>query len=97
MQSRRLPTVLGLCAPNSKLMEQQSHRNSSRFSSRQGKPAIGLDFPFHLASCSNETPAKARVRFKHPDPAFNGLQHEQKTVLSPFASVCSLFLYTFSS
>ncbi|XP_076919096.1 protein CHROMATIN REMODELING 4-like [Bidens hawaiensis] len=72
-QSVRLPAVLGLCAPNSNLME-SANRNSSRFSSRREKHSMGLEFPFHLApyfgpgpGLSNETPSKARVRFKHPD------------------------------
>nr|GEV28981.1 protein chromatin remodeling 4-like isoform X1 [Tanacetum cinerariifolium] len=39
--------VLGLCAPNAKLME-----SSSRFSSRKNKHTTGVEFPFHLAPFS---------------------------------------------
>ncbi|KAI3664920.1 hypothetical protein L6452_43532 [Arctium lappa] len=92
VQSGKLLPVLGLCAPNAKLME-SANRNSSRSSSRQGKHAIGLDFPFHLAPCSvpsNEEAAKtcgaASVKFKHPDADFDALQYEQKTGLSSFTS-----------
>ncbi|KAF5768820.1 putative DNA helicase chromatin regulator PHD family [Helianthus annuus] len=42
--------VLGLCAPNSKLME-SSQRNASK-SNKKNKHAMSLEFPFHLAPCS---------------------------------------------
>ncbi|KAM0057228.1 putative DNA helicase chromatin regulator PHD family [Helianthus debilis subsp. tardiflorus] len=81
VQSGRLLPVLGLCAPNSKLME-TANRNSSRFSSRQEKHTMGLEFPFHLAPYfgpSSETPAKARARFKDPDASS---EQEQRTFTS---------------
>ncbi|KAL8265884.1 hypothetical protein R6Q59_003228 [Mikania micrantha] len=70
VQSGRMHAVLGLCAPNSKLME-SANRNTSRFSGRQEKHTMGLEFPFHLPypgpGPSIDAPAKARVRFRHPD------------------------------
>ncbi|KAM0038354.1 putative chromatin regulator PHD family [Helianthus debilis subsp. tardiflorus] len=42
--------VLGLRAPNSKLME-SSQRNASK-SNKKNKHAMSLEFPFHLAPCS---------------------------------------------
>ncbi|KAK9074947.1 hypothetical protein SSX86_003266 [Deinandra increscens subsp. villosa] len=88
MHSGRLHAVLGLCAPNSKLME-SANRNSSRFSSRQENHTMGLEFPFHLAPFTgpgpSDAPAKARVRFKHPDA---NSEHEQKM----FASADALHL-----
>lgn len=93
-ESRRLLPVLGLCAPNAKLME-SAHRNSSRSFIRHGKQQTGHDFPFNLASPSggpsNETaPAKARVKFRYPDIDSNALQHQQKIeLLSSFAPMSS--------
>lgn len=51
VQNRNLLPVLGLCAPNSKLME-SSQRNTSKSSTRRNKHGPGLEFPFHLAPCS---------------------------------------------
>ncbi|GKC21860.1 chromatin remodeling 4-like protein isoform X1 [Tanacetum coccineum] len=93
-ESRRLLPVLGLCAPNAKLME-SAHRNSSRSFIRHGKQQTGHDFPFNLAppsgDPSNETaPAKARVKFRYPDIDSNALQHQQKLeLLSSFTSMSS--------
>nr|XP_043638793.1 protein CHROMATIN REMODELING 4-like [Erigeron canadensis]XP_043638794.1 protein CHROMATIN REMODELING 4-like [Erigeron canadensis]XP_043638795.1 protein CHROMATIN REMODELING 4-like [Erigeron canadensis] len=88
--TRRLFPVLGLCAPNSKIME-SINRNSSRSFNRQGKHSTD-DFPFHLAPCSGpitETPANACVESKHPGLDSDTLPQQQKTGLSPFTPTSS--------
>ncbi|KAI7751103.1 hypothetical protein M8C21_020508 [Ambrosia artemisiifolia] len=50
VQKRNFPTVLGLCAPNSTLME-SSQKNASK-SNKKNKHGKSLEFPFHLAPCS---------------------------------------------
>ncbi|KAJ9541303.1 hypothetical protein OSB04_027809 [Centaurea solstitialis] len=54
--NRKLLPVLGLCAPNSKLMESVAQRNTFKSSSRNRQHVMGLEFPFHLAPCSGGTP-----------------------------------------
>lgn len=53
MQSRNLPPVLGLCAPNAKFME--SSRAASK-SNKKNKHGMGLEFPFNLAPFSGPGP-----------------------------------------
>ncbi|KAK9062333.1 hypothetical protein SSX86_019519 [Deinandra increscens subsp. villosa] len=54
VQNRKLLPVLGLCAPNSKLME-SPQKNTSK-SNRKNKYRTSLEFPFHLAPCSGPGP-----------------------------------------
>ncbi|KAL4578136.1 hypothetical protein LXL04_014255 [Taraxacum kok-saghyz] len=91
-QNRNLLPVLGLCAPNAaaKLMESSSsttpQKNNSK-SSRRSKRAIGLglglEFPFHLASCSNDNNTDVKSHVANDE---NALQHGggPKTGLPPF-------------
>ncbi|XP_076912724.1 protein CHROMATIN REMODELING 4-like [Bidens hawaiensis] len=53
VQSRNLPPVLGLCAPNAKFME--SSRTASK-SNKKNKHGMGLEFPFNLAPFSGPGP-----------------------------------------
>ncbi|XP_023766968.1 protein CHROMATIN REMODELING 4 [Lactuca sativa] len=63
-QNRNLLPVLGLCAPNAtKLMESSSSsQKPNPKSSRKNKHSIGLEFPFHLAPCSNDTDTKSHLK-----------------------------------
>ncbi|KAD7478296.1 hypothetical protein E3N88_01432 [Mikania micrantha] len=49
VHNRNLLPVLGLCAPNSKLME--SCQKSASKSNKKNKHGVTLEFPFHLAPC----------------------------------------------
>ncbi|KAI3518860.1 hypothetical protein L1887_07705 [Cichorium endivia] len=82
-QNRNLLPVLGLCAPNAKFMESLSSSSQKHIpkSSRKNKHVIGLDFPFHLAPCSNDMDAKPHVTNDE-----NTLQHVPKISVPPFTS-----------
>ncbi|XP_024972223.1 protein CHROMATIN REMODELING 4-like isoform X1 [Cynara cardunculus var. scolymus] len=85
VRNRNLLPVLGLCAPNAKLME-SSQRNTFKSSSRNKQHGIGLEFPFHLAPCSgtsNDVEAKPHGTI---DTFSDTLQHGPKIGGPPFTS-----------
>ncbi|KAI3798449.1 hypothetical protein L1987_33725 [Smallanthus sonchifolius] len=98
VQNRPLLPVLGLCAPNSKLME-TPQRNASK-SNRKNKHGTSLEFPFHLAPCSRagtgidvDDKPHGAIAIKTSVPPFNphaasessgeGLPHSQEKMALP--------------
>ncbi|KAJ9168494.1 hypothetical protein P3X46_020009 [Hevea brasiliensis] len=71
--------VLGLCAPNANQLD-SSHRNSSRSSSRQNKPATGPEFPFSLHS--SRTSIETDLKWKEINASAEVLQKHLKSSLS---------------